>query len=156
MKNKEVVALSHTFMQVGSVSGKKLAYVVSKNIARVKSALTPGNEILKETPEYLEYEKKRTDLCMEYCEKGEDGQPRIENQNYVIATEKMTEFNGKVEELKKEHEAVLDVMDEKRKKYQEFLEEESTFEPYKIKMEDVPENITPNQLQWIMGIIDEE
>lgn len=142
-------------MQVGMVSGKKLAYVISKNIGRIKEALRPGNEILKETDRFKEYEKKRTEICVEYCEKDGENQPKVENKNYVIATEKMAEFNGKVDALKVEYQDALDDMDSKRDEYQKFLDKESTYEPYVIKMKDIPESITPNQINGIMEIIDD-
>ena len=156
MKNKEVLQLANALAQVGNLTGVKFAYGVAKNNNKLKTENEAFAEATKASEEFAAYDKERLESCRELADKDEDGKPKMEKNNFVI-TEQKEEFDTRLKALTERNQEVVDAREKQLKEYNEvFLEAESSFVPFKIKMEDVPEGITASQLTSIYPIVDED
>jgi predicted SpoU family rRNA methylase len=113
-----------------NVSGVKFSYFVVKNLHIIKSEVDNLQEI-------------RKNILETNSEKDKKGKPILENVdsktgigNYKIIDEK--KFEKDMEEFNK------------------LLDEEVRLDFYKIKMSDIPETITSQQMMAIFNLIEEE
>lgn len=129
MKKRELLGLSATLSNM-NVSGVKFSYFVVKNLHIIKSEVDNLQEI-------------RKNILETNSEKDKKGKPILENVdlktgigNYKIMNEK--KFEKDMEEFNK------------------LLDEEVSLDFYKIKMSDIPETITSQQMMAIFNLIEEE
>lgn len=137
MKRKDLVTLYTVLNKLSDIQHTKFAYFVMKNIKIIKPEIEFIQDLNKVPSEFIEYDKKRIEMCKKYAVKDDEGQPIIEDGNYKIKNQKL--FDKKLNELKKEY---YDTIEEKNKKdlgMTKFLMEDADVDFYKIKMEDLPE-----------------
>lgn len=144
MRNKDLLVLSQNAGELGNLKGLKMVYAVIKNLKKVSREI----EILKETQpkEYKEYESERIKLAEVMCNKDEKGKPIISNGHYS--------FNN-IEEFKLELEKLNYKYAETLKEFNAFMESESTVVFHKVAFEDVPNDITLQQMSMIEDWIEE-
>jgi hypothetical protein len=121
---------------LSNLTGSKFAYGISRNINILKAEI----EALQKAG--LDYETKRLELAAKYSKKDSDGQPVLINNQFQL--EDSVGFVNSLEKLKLEN-----------KEYFDLLAQESDFKPYKIKAEDLPNNITVSQTNMISSLLDE-
>ena len=113
-----------------------------------------------ELPEkFKEFEMKRVELAEKYAKKDENGKPKKEKaengaEQFIMADEK--KFQKEFDALKKEHKEAVDLRDKQIEEYTKLLLTESTVVLHKVKLEDVPKEITTTQMNGIYEIISEE
>jgi len=154
MKNSELAPLHRALTNVGNLKGVKFSYAVAKNMSIIEKEL----EIIGETKaakDFLEFDKqrqeKRLKLLEKHAKKDEDGKP-IKKENGDYELESISKFTKEVSALFEiEYEANKEVVDE----YQKLLDQEAEIEFHKVKLENVPEDITTGQMNLIFPIIDE-
>lgn len=134
----------------------KFHYTLLKN----KRLLDPEVESLRkanEPPEeYANYEKKRIKVCNDFCEKDNDGTPKIDGNNFVIPEEVKTKFEEKLEELKVEYKSTLDSIEESKKEFNELLKEDVEIDFVSIPMSIIPEELVGQEVEILFDLIDEE
>ena len=153
MKNKELGPLLQRINACGNLSGVKFAYALSKNKKLIMREIEMLNEVIKQSEEYAKFEKKRVELCEKYAKKDEKGKPKIEKNEYLIANRK--KFEKELEKLRADNKEPLDKREIQVKEFNELLENESSYVPFKIKLEDVPKEITASQLDGIKDLIND-
>jgi len=65
-------------------SSVKFHYLVLKNKKLLEPEIEAVKELGKPPEAYQEFDKKRIDMCNEYCTKDETGNPVVSNNNFVI------------------------------------------------------------------------
>jgi len=165
IKRKELFLLQKAFVAVKDLKGIKFAYAIAKNNKLINSEIETLQEIIKPDEKYGEYDQKRIELCEKFCEKDENGKPKkidIRNRenkiigyNYV-GLESNSEFKEKLKVFMKENKEIIDSQKEKEKEYNKLLDEKVDINIYKIKLEDIDENITPAQMDGIVLLINED
>lgn len=145
--------LLNVFETVKDLQGVKFAYAVIKNKEKIKKEVITLNKYTQPTGEYQEWEKARITLCNKYCTK-KDGKPVIENNKFV-GLEKNSEFEKALEELKKEYKTTLDDYKAKVDEYNKKLTEEIEFDLHQIEKKELPEKISPKQLESILDMVKE-
>jgi len=162
MTNQEIINLGDGLQGVRNLSGIKFAYVVSKNINKVKSEIETFNEMQKFSKEYEEYNKERIALCELHATKDDEGKPVTtpikNNIGVIIATrynglEGNKAFEAQLEVLNDKHKDVIALEKKKEEDFNAFLKEESKVELHKLDVNDVPKEITGGQLNGISLII---
>jgi hypothetical protein len=158
MKNQDVYNLSQSLANVGNLSGIKFVYGIARNSVRVKLLVNAMIETIKESEKYQEFIQKRVELAIKHSKKDEKGNPVIifegKQSRYDIADQVV--FDKELETLKEEYKEAIDEQKKKEDAFNEFLKEESDFEPYMIDYADIPENITAAQMSGIINLIKEE
>lgn len=134
MKNIELKQLGDALTLVGDLKGTKFSYAIAKNLDTIRREFKVINDT-KEGKAIAEVSKKRQKALSDLMKKHE------KDEDYKKAANKY------IEKERKENQEVFD-------NYKELLEQETTVTLHKIKLSDVPNDITPNQMDSIFGIIE--
>jgi len=124
---------------LGSV---KASYAISRTIKAISQEITTI-ETLKEKIT-KDFEDARTKLCEEYCEKNEDGSPRIENDNYCGLPNE--DFSAALQTLISEHQPKIE-------EFNVFLKEEIEVDLFKLDVETLPNYTTAMDLMVLEPIL---
>lgn len=154
MKNSELYNLRAGLLSVGSLTGIKFAYAVARNKAKLDSEISTMESVIKPKADFLAYEEERISLAKESAVKDSSGKPTVDGGNYVMANQEV--FDKAIKTLQEKHKAAIEGREKQLSEYKNFLDEESSFKPYMVKMEFVPEAISPNQLSGIFPMIDDK
>lgn len=127
-----------------------LQYFIIKNVKKIKEELDIAQDLLKDE-EYMEFDKKRIELCDKYAEKDEAGKSKLANGAYVIAEETKEEFDKKVSELQNEYQLIIEGY---KKKEFDVLEEDVKVDFYKIALDKLPEDLTGIELSTISELME--
>lgn len=155
MKRKDLYNLLAGFESVKDLKGVKFAYARAKNKKLILAELELLKDITKDPDEFIDYDKKRIELCKVYCKKDDEGNAIIKNNKYEGLKEN-TEFIKKLKELNEKFKEVIDKRKKQAEEYQKLLDEEIDFEFYKIKLDNIPSDITGAQLEMIELILEEK
>lgn len=154
MKNVDLFRLRDGLNDVSNLKGVKFAYSVLKNKKLVEDEIALIQKSVEMSPEYQEYERNRIELCEKYADKDKDGKSVVVNGAYQI--ENKTEFNVEVEKIKNENLKFIEERVKQVNDYEVLLQEESDVAEKlsKVKEEYLPSDITANQLQSIIEMIE--
>lgn len=142
-------------------SGADFSFKVVKNLKLIQEEIEVVQKLSVPTKEYKEkYQSKVDALAKEHCKKDDNGQPSTNTQNgrvtYNFDPDGKEKFNEAVEKLKSDPE-VKSVLEERQKqidKYNEVLKKPADITLTKIKKEELPEKITPQQMYGIYDLIE--
>jgi hypothetical protein len=154
MKNIDLFRLKEGLNDVSNLKGVKFAYAVLKNKKIVEDEIALLQKSVEMSVEFQEYEKSRITLCEQFADKDSEGKPIINNNQYQI--ENKVEFNEVVEKLKKDNIKCIEERVKQLNDYDILLQEENDIEEKlsKVKEEYLPSDITANQLQTIIEMVD--
>lgn len=153
MKKREARQLFINLRTLGELKGVKFAYGITKNINKLKPEIEALDKALEPTKEFQEFDKKRVELVKKHSRVDENGKPILkEDNNYDVVN--MGLFEKEFEELKKENQEVWDARLAQIEEFNKLLDEEINIEFYKIKLENVPENISTAQMSIITELIE--
>ena len=157
MKNRELQPLVQAIDACGNLQGLQFAYGLAKNRNLLIAELKLMQKANKHSNEFKEYDQKRVKLAENMSKRNEDGTPMTEmmqnGEQYVI--ENKPAFNKKLKDLQEEYKDALAEQEKKNIEFESFLDEESSFVPFKIKQSYVPENISVTQMNGIVSLIEE-
>ncbi len=158
MKKSEIVLLYNGLNSVGNLAGVIFSYCVNKNL----NIITPEIEALQRsiTPskEFLEYDNKRIEIVKKYAAKDGKGEfiMKVTNgqQSYDVGeNEKVIE--DEMLPIREEYKEVISNHEKQMTEYNALLDTDSNVELYKVKLENVPKDITAQQMKSIFLIIEE-
>lgn len=152
MTKLDLVNLFQSLHQVKELKGIKFAYSVIKNINIIKSEIEALQKASESSLGFIEYEKKRIELAKKFAKK-DKGEPVIEGDRYILEDEK--KFGKEWEKLKKEYEEEVGKREWQIKQCNDLLMEDSDIKLHKIKMADVPQDISVKLLEGIFAVIEE-
>ena len=153
MKKKDLLALFNSLNSLGSLKGVKFAYAVSRNINKLKSEAESLQKAISPMPLFVEFEKERIELAKSHAKKDESGKPQAKEGSFVL--EDPVKFEAEFDKLKKKHKEAISEREKQEDDFKLLLEEEVEIELYKVKLDDVPEEITAQQLHFVSEIIEE-
>jgi hypothetical protein len=158
MKRKDFGLALNALDSVSDLKGVKFAFVVLKNRKKLEAQIeedkTIFEEILKPSEGFKEYEEKRIALCEASSEKNEEGKPKTEGDRYVIID--MNKFNTDLAKLTEEYKASVDDRKHQIEEYNSLMEEDMLIEFQKIGVNDLPTDLTENQLRLLEFMLDLE
>jgi len=155
-KKKELFILFQNLEKLNDLEGIKFAYAISKNKKMLKDEIESLQEIIKPSKEIEEYERKRINLCEKYAEKDKNNKPIIEDNRYKFINDDKDKFEKDIKILMDENKELLEKQNKKNEEYLKLLEEDIEINLYKINKSDIPEKITPRQLDYIIDLIIED
>ena len=159
MLNSDLVRILSGLGSVGNLKGKavnrvKFAYAVAKNKRLVQAEVEDLKSGLKPSKEYEKFEEDRIALCVKHSEENAEGKPIFIDNHYRIKDQKA--FDKAFKSLKKKYEKAIDMREESFDNYNKILKEETKLELHLIDYENIPDDITPDQIGNIFEIIREE
>lgn len=161
MKIQEALNLYQALVmgKLKNLKGAKLAYALLRNQSIFKNELSLIENSFNNNEKYVEYEEKRLNLLNKYVERNEKGNPLFEEDkiNYKVSETNKKIYLEELETLKKEYENDIKDQKEKVDAFNSMIEKENVpFEYHKINLNDLPDDITTEQMQILMPIIKEE
>jgi hypothetical protein len=150
-----------------AISGDKMpskgAYAVLKN----KKAADKERELLEEIQKNLEvpegindYEVKRLELCEEFCLRNEEGEPvkvrdQLGRENFQFSEEMLPAWQEAINNLTEEYKEPLEAKRKIEEDFNNLMDEEVEIKFHLVKLEMLPDEISPAVLEAIEDIIDE-
>lgn len=160
MKNRALVALLGGLQSVKDIEGAnfKFSYAVAKNLRAITQIVSTLRETIKPSEKYQDYEEKRVELCRKHAQKDEKGNPMSmvigKTSQFIIEDQDAFETDLKKLQNSPEYKKEVDGYKKKLDEFNKAMDLESEpVELHMIEQSDVPENITPGQLEGIFDII---
>jgi len=114
-------------------------------------------EAIRPPEEYLEFERKRLELCRRYATKDENGLPMREGNGFQIKKESVESLLMEIETLRKEYEGWIAEAEEKDIQAKKMLDEEIDLNVRPIPLSIIPEDVVyGNHLEELFPVISEE
>ena len=157
MKNKQLFELMNGLDKVKNLSGALFAYTIIYNKKLIKSVYDIYSEMIKQSEQHIKYEEKRIALCETYANRDENGKVIVINDvlgNDTYSITDMSKFNIELIELNTQHKKVLGERQKQLKLTNDFLELDIDIELKKIKQDIIPSEITVEQMEIIMDLIE--
>jgi len=150
MKKTEVVNLFNLFDLIkAKESNIKFSYAVVKNKKIIQTEIESIEEIQKEKEKILEgYLTERDELIKKFGKTNEKGLPEIKAED----KQAMANFTSEDIILREKYKNELEEYTLKQKEFDEILEEEVEFNFHKMKIDIMPDFITPQMLEFLMEI----
>lgn len=158
MKNKDILIFREILNEVDYIRNKTFAYAVFKNKDILDKEIETFNKLKRNPhPDYINFENERILLCKIHSEKDENGEPILQQnpdgtQSFKIND--MNKFNEEYQELIKKYDDVLKDMTEAKREFDEFMEKESEVELKKVRIEDLPDDISASFLEKIKFMLE--
>ena len=139
-------------------------FAVSKNKRLLKDHLTDLEAAIEATEKFKEYREKEQKLSKKHCRRDKDGKnviiPVIEGSvrgeqfDIIGYDDPGSEYSVQFKKLEKEYQKEIDERKVQMEKFNEHLKEESTFKPYFIPFDWVPDDLPQKAMDGILYIID--
>jgi len=156
-KKKDLLDLFENLQKLSKLKGVKFSYAMAKNAVIVEREIVAIKESLKPSDEFNKYEEERIELAKKHSEKDEKGKSKttLDGKREVFVMEDKIKFDKEFEKLKAKHKEVLDKRKKQIEEYNEFLDTKADIEFFKIKLSEVPEDISVEQMQGIQLLIED-
>jgi hypothetical protein len=142
----------YTTLKAINVKGVKFNYAVAKNINLIEPEVKAFQKAGAPSPEFTAYEKERVELAKSHAKKDEKGRPLSKDNRYDIENQEL--FDTEFEALKETHKDAIDARNKQVEELNAILEEETKLDLFKVKQEDLSEELTTQQLTGIMDIVE--
>lgn len=151
MKKRDLIKLQGALTTIeGRPFSVKFSYFVAKNKVMIKNEFAVLDGIRKPPAKYIEYDTKRAELAQKLADKEENGQPKIQNNNFIIV-ENVEEFKKQLDQLKATYSETIKEFEQKQKEFETLLDEEIVFAGPKIDLKDIPKEIEPSVLEVLLA-----
>lgn len=120
----------------------KASYAISRTIKAISQEVSTIESLKEKVTK--EFEDARTEVCVKHCEKDEDGNAKVENDNYVGIPNEA--FNTDLQALIEEHQPKIE-------EFNAFLKEEVEVDLFKLDVETLPSNTTAMDLITLSPIL---
>lgn len=162
MKNVDLFVLAESLKanleSLKKLEGAKFTYTIIKNIDLLEKEIKKISETIKPTNEYDEYEKKRTELCINFCKKDQDNNLIYKNtengKEYDIDTLDPKWIEA-IEKLKEEYQTTIDERNKQIEQYNNLLDKDADIKFDKMNFDKIPENVSLEHMLLLKYFISE-
>ena len=160
MKKSEVLILYKTLNKLGSLTGVKFTYAVAKNLNILKNEIESLDKSMEPSEKFQEFDKERIKIVELHAEKDDNGKAKMEMadngaKQYVIDPENKM-FKKAFDALKVKHKEAVSAREKQIEEYTKLLATDSDVVLFKVKLEDVPKEISAVQMAGVYDIIEGE
>jgi len=152
IKRSQLFRIQEVIQGLGKSNTFKFGYACAKNLRLVKREIEDMQKALEPDEQVGEFEKERILLCQKFSKK-EGENPIITGNRFEIDETKMDEFNAEIRELRGKYKETLMLNDQKMEAYNKALREEIDINFHLVKLEDVPPEMKPDELEVILDWI---
>lgn len=143
IKKQELVDLWKALQQLSKqVYPVKFSYFISKNKSVIKDEIDILNDLSKAGESFMAYDNKRAKLAHELADKDIQGKPIIQDGSYVLLENK-EDFDLQLKNLRESFKTAIDSHTKKLDDLNNILQEDYEFAGYKISLNHLPDEITP-------------
>ena len=153
----KLIDLNNILQELQKITyNKSFSYLINRNINKIKPEVDVIYSITKPSEKLLDYEKKRLKICESYCERNEDGSPKMENNVFVFSKENKEKVLELLSLLFKDNEKIIEEHNKQQNEIDEILKEEIEIEIYPISFNLFPNTISSKQIDILLPIIKEK
>lgn len=153
MTKQEMFTLYKSLNQLGQLKGVKFAYAVSRNLKKIQPEIDAMDKSFEPSEDFKKFDEERVELAKTHAKKDANGEPETKNNQFIM--EDQAVFEVEFTALREKYAEAVKEREDQAKEYDELLKTESSVELYKVKLENVPVDITAMQLHSINEIIEE-
>jgi hypothetical protein len=163
IRNSQVDTLSQVLGSLGAHVGAKLVYFVAMNLRSLQPIVESLRAARKASPGYLEYERRRNLLCIEYANRDEQLQP-ISNivslpggggtATVYVIKERKAEFDTACAELDKEFQDVCQQKMAQEVEVHALMQQEVAIDLVRIRMSECPEDVITGDIAAVLMAAD--
>ena len=150
MKKRDLISLYNALTMIeGRPFSVKFSYFVAKNKVLLKSEFTALEEARKPDPKFVEFDTERAKMAHDMADKDENGQSKVENNNFIIV-ERVNEFKEGLDSLKKKYSKVIEDQEQNVKDFEDILDEDFNYKGPRIDFKDIPAGIEASILEALI------
>jgi hypothetical protein len=151
MKRRDLYNYFQSLNNVGDLKGVKFAYTVIKNKKVIEEEIKLLEEVVKANPEFEKYEQERIQLCEVHSEQDGDGKALIIDNKYKIIDQ--IKFDKELLLLKDKYQESINERFSQIDDYNKMLDEDVEMTIQKLNFDDLPVNITTDQLESLTFMV---
>lgn len=152
MKRGELFELYDKLQGLRSYSdNKKFSYALIKNIKLIEEEIKIQNDLIKPSKRFQDFEQERINICQSHAVRDENNKPILNGNEYQIKD--MEIFNSALIPIKEKYNDILIERQAQIEKYNIMLDENINIDLVKVGVDDLPDGITPNELEDIYPIL---
>ncbi len=157
-KRGEFIDLLRNFGVLQGITGLRVAYPIVRIKNKLESIKRELDSMVKPSPEWEKLDQERDAMAQSYARKDPLGKPVIIQRNgiaeYEMSAEDQKTFDEAYEKLKAEHAGVFEAREAQKERAKAFVDEVVTIEFYDLKKENLPDDLTVQQLSIIEPFVD--
>lgn len=154
MTNKELIDLYKSLNAINLSGSIKFSYAIAKNINLLKAEIENLEKLIIPTEGVINFNNERIELAKKLSKKDKDGNPIVIGNNFDV--EDLKKFEKELKPIQEKYKKEIDEYEKKKQEYNNFLKEENGISLLKIDINDVPKEITNQQLNSILSIVEGE
>ena len=139
MKKYELLRINDLLVKSVNYQNHEFAYAIFKNKQIVENALIEVDFMNDVSPEYVEYENKRVDLCKRTCKKDSSGKDVVKDGRFEI--EDTETFNKVMIELREMYKIYIDKRDEQINQFNIIMQQNIELQFVMVEKKDLPVEI---------------
>lgn len=159
MKNREVLGTAEqlAMLEIAGLTGVKLSYAITSNAKALGEEAKKIRGALKYPKAYEELKEKYRELYQAHSLKDEKGNLVVQDNKYVLDPAKKEDYDKLVKAEQEASKSIIEEAQAVEEEYNKFLDEESEFtgKLITVKLEHLPESITPNQMAALSFMVEE-
>lgn len=155
LTKNEMISLYRGLHAVGNLSGPRFVYVVARNRDYLQKEVDAIQKSLEPYENFQEFEEKRVELAKKHAKEDEEGNPVVigKGNQSKFDIEDQEAFDKELEKLKEEYQEAIDEREKQQEEFNDSMEDEIELLLLELKQEDLPEEITANQLSALIPIL---
>ena len=155
IKREKLFKLNNLLKALKNVKSTKFAYIVVRNTKIIDDEVEVVKGLVKLPDDHKsnEFETKRIELVKKWAKKDEKGELIVISGHYDISEESLEGFNKDFNELTVEYTDALAEVEATNDKLRELLDEEIEIEIKTIKEENLPDNLSAEELDVLEVIV---
>lgn len=138
-----------------NLSGVKFTYGVARNLNLLKPEVEALEKALSPSEEFSKIDLQREEKLKEFARKDKDGKPVIDKLKMTYELEDEAAWDKEFKKFRKVNETAYEARDKQIAEYTELLKTPSTVNLFKIKLNEIPESITTQQMAQIFDLVDD-
>lgn len=131
--------------------GIQTTYKIVKNRKLIEPEIEAIQEAIKPSEKFIEFEKKRVELCEKFCKKDSGGKAIVENNSYAFEDSELPKFQVELKNLQSEYQEEFDKRKMVEKDIENLTNEEIEVDVTKIAINDIPDDfLTISQFETLL------
>lgn len=144
----QIIETFNALTVLQDIKGTKFSYFVLKNLAILDKEMKKLEVEVKPSEKYLEWDKKRSELCKTFSQKDSEGNPVVQNKRYVIANKET--FDKELDKLKFGYNTIIKEHETRVNEFQKNLSRSKVeLSLHGLASENLPDELTANQLKVV-------
>jgi len=153
--NEELLIIETRLNHLKKLQVVRVAHAVVRNLAIIRPMVKALKAANVPSKEYLEFENRRVALLNQMADSDPVTMKPLMMGNTYVVRERKDEFESAMVELREEFDPVIKIKEKADDDYQELLKETVQFEPYMLDFEELPEDVSGTDLDYLTWMVRE-